>query len=71
MAQNETLEQKIKLFYARLDELEEGGSESIDLGEASKWLNGIQDAFNAERGRTGTGSRDVRLMEEEERDERS
>ena len=65
MAQNETLEQKIELFAARLQELEEGDSESIDLDEAIKWVEGIRNAFNAERGKTGTGPRDMRLMEEE------
>ncbi len=64
MAQNETLEQLIEEFIELLV-IKERDHETIELDEAIQWATKIQDAFNAERGKTGTGPRDLRLMEEE------
>ena len=52
MAQNETLEQLIERFIARLLRLKESG-ESLDLDRAIYWATGILDAYKAEHGNDG------------------
>ena len=53
MAQKETPKQLIELFAKRLEELQDGGSESIDLDEASEWVDSIRKAVKAEHGNGG------------------